>query len=98
MRQIWIPVIVAVAIVTALLPGPVLAGVDCWSKGGCGEVQDGLDSHLSTNPVNWKCVKVYYRPMFPALPACPEKMIKMDKPVPMPITFGTPTPGVVQGK
>jgi hypothetical protein len=105
MRQIWIPMIVTVAIATALRPGPVLAGEDCWSKGGCGQVHDGLDSHLSRYPVNWKCVKGWYRPMFPALPVCPEKMIKMDKPVPMPITFSAPatpgklaTPGTTQGK
>lgn len=90
MRQIWIPMIVTVAIAIALLPAPVLAGVDCWSRGGCGQVRDGLDSHLSRFPVHWKCVKDWYRPMYPALPVCPEKMIKMDKPVPMPITFGGP--------
>ncbi len=99
MRRLWILGVMAVAIATALLPAPVLAGTDCWSKGGCGEVRDGLDSHLSTNPLNWKCVKADYRPMHPALPVCPEKMIKMNKPVPMPIVFGEPvTPRVAGSK
>ncbi len=99
MRQLSILAVVALIVATALLPRSVLAGVDCWSKGGCGEVRDGLDSHLSANPLNWKCVKADYRTMYPALPVCPTKMIKMDKPVPMPITFGAPaTPRVAGGK
>ena len=28
--------------------------------------------------------------MFPALPVCPVNTVKMNKPVPMPITFGAP--------
>ena len=101
MRQVWVLVVVAVAVAIILLPRLAAAegSSNCWSVGGCGEVKDGLDSHLFTNPLNWKCVKADFRPMFPALPVCPVNRVKMNKPVPMPITFGAAeTPGGARGK
>lgn len=100
MRLVWILITaMAIAVGIVLLPGSASAGVDCWAKGGCGEVRDGLPSHLSSNPVNWKCVKAAYRPMYPGLPVCAEKRIEMKKAVPNRMTFGeSKTPGVVQTK
>lgn len=101
MRQVWILVAVAVAMAIVLLPRSAAAegSSNCWSIGGCGEVRDGLDSHLATNPSDWKCVKAEFRPMFPALPVCPVKTVEMKKPVQMPITFGSAgPPGVTGGK
>ncbi|MBI4574014.1 MAG: hypothetical protein HY713_12120 [candidate division NC10 bacterium] len=103
MRKSWILLVIALGLGVwiILLPRTVAAdgGANCRSLGNCGEVRDGLPSHLATNPLNWKCVKSEFRPMFPTLPVCPTKMIKMDKPVPMPITFGAPaTPRVAGGK
>lgn len=101
MRAVWILGFVALGVALILLPGAAAAegGSNCRSVGGCGEVKDGLDSRLSTNPLNWKCVKAEFRPMFPALPACPVNAVKMNKPVPMPITFAAAeTPGGARGK
>ncbi len=101
MRQVWVLVVVALAVALVLLPRAAAAdgGWNCWSVGGCGEVKDGLDSHLSTNPLNWKCVKAEFRPMFPALPVCPMSSVDMRKPVQMPVTFAAPkAPGAAQSR
>jgi len=100
MRRIWILAMVALAAAIILLPGLMTAdgGANCWSLGNCGEVKDGLPSHYATNPLNWKCVKSEFRPMFPALPPCPERTVEMKTPGKMPITFGSPTPGGAQTK
>lgn len=100
MPKVWILLAIALGVAIILLPRLASAdgGANCWSLGNCGEVKDGLPSHLANNPLNWKCVKADFRPMFPALPVCPVNTVKMNKPVPMPITFGAPTPGVAQSK
>jgi|GEM_PF-2124385 len=107
MRRFWILGMVALAAAIILLPRLVAAdgGPNCWSLGNCGEVKDGLPSHYAINPLHWKCVKAEFRPMFPALPACPVKTVEMKKPVQIPITFGGPatpgklaTPGTTQGQ
>ncbi len=105
MRRIWILIALATVALPISLPQPAVAGTDCWATGGCGEVRDGLDPRLSTNPLNWKCVKADHRPAFPWMPVCPMKGVEMNKPVEMPITFGPPvtpgettTAGATQGK
>jgi hypothetical protein len=101
MRKVWNLLVVGLGVAIVLLPPAATAdgGVNCRSVGGCGEVREGLADHLSTNPLNWKCVRAEFRPMYPALPVCPLKSVEMKKPVPLPITFGAPAgAGVVQSK
>ncbi|OGB96021.1 MAG: hypothetical protein A2Z31_02210 [candidate division NC10 bacterium RBG_16_65_8] len=92
MRRISWGGLAAAVILLTVVPGSPSAetGANCQSRGGCGEVRDGIDPARSTDPTQWKCVKQEFRPMYPALPACEVKWVDMSKPIPMPITFGAP--------